>query len=88
MCLEHECNRMLKITSSHATIVGPFHNGKGVFAFMASSSSSCLKQILKKKTSWACSTTINATAILLKIHVESDKPLQQVRNRIDLSSQL
>ena len=31
-----------QLTSSHATIVGPFHSGNGVFAFIASSSNSCL----------------------------------------------
>ena len=39
-------------SSSQATIVGPFHNAKGVPAFMASSSNSCLWVKLKwnKKT--------------------------------------
>lgn len=32
-------------SSSHATMVGPFHNANGVPAFIASASSSCLKHL-------------------------------------------
>ena len=41
-------------SSSHATIVGPFHRANGVPAFMASSKSSCRENMLKEEMVFDC----------------------------------